>query len=81
VAGLTEGTERALVASSVPQEHRGRALGLYNLVSGAGLLAASLIAGALWERVSPAAALGLGAALAAAAAALLLARPGAPQPA
>src|SRR5207248_10995867 len=29
VAGLTEGTERALVASSVPQGNRGRALGLY----------------------------------------------------
>jgi MFS family permease len=81
VAALSEGTERALVASSVPQERRGRALGLYNLVSGTGLLAASAIAGAVWERVSPAAALGLGAALAAAAAALLLARPGAPQPA
>src|SRR5438093_13740615 len=44
VAGLTEGTERALVASSVPEERRGRALGVYNLVSGAGLLAASVLA-------------------------------------
>src|SRR5229473_2948910 len=81
VAGLTEGSERALVASSVPQDRRGRALGLYNLVSGFGLLAASVLAGELWDHVSPAAALGLGAALAAAAAVLLLARPGAPQPA
>jgi MFS family permease len=81
VAGLTEGTERALVASSVPQSTRGRALGLYNLVSGSGLLVASVVAGELWDHVSPAAALGLGAALAAAAALLLLARPGAPQPA
>jgi len=81
VAGLTEGTERALVASSVPQDRRGRALGLYNLVSGFGLLAASVLAGELWDKVSPAAALGLGAALAAAAAVVLLARPGAPQPA
>jgi MFS family permease len=81
VAGLTEGTERALVASSVPPDRRGRALGLYNLVSGFGLLAASVMAGELWDHVSPAAALGLGAALAAAAAILLLARPGAPQPA
>src|SRR5712692_529702 len=67
VAGLTEGT--------------GRALGLYNLVSGFGLLAASVLAGELWDHVSPGAALGLGAALAAAAVVLLLARPGAPQPA
>ena len=81
VAGLTEGTERALVASSVPQDRRGRALGVYNLVSGSGLLAASVLAGVVWDRVSPEAALGLGAALAAAAAILLLARPGAPQPA
>ena len=81
VAGLTEGSERALVASSVPQDRRGRALGLYNLVSGFGLLAASVLAGELWDHVSPGAALGLGAALAAAAAVLLLARPGAPQPA
>jgi MFS family permease len=81
VAGLTEGTERALVASSVPQDLRGHALGLYNLVSGFGLLAASVLAGELWDHASPAAALGLGAVLAAAAAVLLLARPGAPQPA
>jgi predicted MFS family arabinose efflux permease len=60
---------------------RGRALGLYNLVSGFGLLAASVLAGELWDHASPAAALGLGAVLAAAAAVLLLARPGAPQPA
>ena len=79
VAGLTEGTERALVASSVGAERRGRALGVYNLVSGFGLLAASVLAGEVWDHVSPAAALGLGASLAAAAAVLLLAQPGAPQ--
>src|SRR6266849_3656974 len=81
VAGLTEGTELALVVSSVGAERRGRALGVYNLVSGFGLLAASVLAGEVWDHVSPAAALGLGASLAAAAAVLLLARPGAPQPA
>ena len=81
VAGLTEGSERALVASSVPSDHRGRALGTYNLVSGFGLLVASVIAGEVWERASPSAALGLGAALAAVAAILVVALPGAPQPA
>src|SRR5207302_9245546 len=30
VAGLTEGSERALVASAVPPEQRGGALGVYN---------------------------------------------------
>jgi MFS family permease len=79
VAGLTEGTERALVASAVPPERRGRALGVYNLVSGAGLLVASVTAGAIWDHASPAAALGLGALLAAAAAVVLVARPAAPQ--
>ena len=72
VAGLTEGSERALVAAAVPPESRGRALGLYSLVTGAGLLVASVLAGALWDRVSPQAALGTGAALAAVAASVLL---------
>jgi MFS family permease len=81
VAGLTEGSERALVASSVPADRRGRALGAYNLVSGVGLLAASVIAGEVWDHASPSAALGLGAALAALAAVLVIALPGAPQPA
>ena len=81
VAGLTEGTERALVAAAVPQEQRGRALGVYNLVSGAGLFAASVLAGVVWDRASPAAALGLGAALAAVAAVLLRTRAGAQEPA
>src|SRR5207245_1154620 len=71
VAALTEGTERALVADAAPPETRGRALGIYNLVTGAGLLAASVVAGQVWEHVSPAAALLLGAALAFAASALL----------
>jgi MFS family permease len=75
VAALTEGTERAMVAAAVGKDRRGRALGLYNLVSGAGLLLASVIAGQVWDRVSPAAALLLGAVLALAAAALLAAQP------
>jgi MFS family permease len=73
VAGLTEGSERALIASAVPGERRGRALGVYNLVSGIGLLLASVLAGEVWEHGSPQAALLLGAGLAFAAAALLAA--------
>ena len=75
VAALTEGTERALIADAVEPGARGRALGLYNLVTGAGLLAASVLAGQLWELISPAAALLTGAALAAIAAAILLSGP------
>jgi MFS family permease len=81
VAGLTEGTERALVAAAVPEEQRGRALGVYNLISGAGLFAASVLAGIIWDQLSPSAALGLGAALATVAAVLLRTRAGAQQPA
>src|SRR6267143_1310654 len=76
VAALTEGTERALIADAVPAGGRGRALGLYNLISGAGLLAASVLAGEVWQRVSPAAALLLGAGLAVAASAVLAAGAG-----
>ncbi|MFL5414524.1 MAG: MFS transporter [Myxococcales bacterium] len=75
VAGLTEGSERALVASSVPEESRGSVLGVYNLVSGMGLLAASLLAGFLWDEISPAAALFTGALFAALAAGTLLHMP------
>ena len=75
VAGLTEGSERALVASSVPDEARGRVLGLYNLLSGVGLLVASVLAGFLWEQVSPRAALLAGGLFAAVAAAALVRAP------
>ena len=61
---LTEGPERALVAEMAGAEARGRAFGLYHAVTGALLLPASLITGALWQRFSPAAALLTGAALA-----------------
>ena len=71
VAALTEGSERALIAAAVGPESRGRALGIYNLVSGVGLLAASILAGEVWDHVSPQAALLLGAALAFVAAAVL----------
>jgi MFS family permease len=68
----TEGAERALVSDLVPAGSRGRAFGAYHAVSGATLLPASLLTGAVWQEFGPAAALGLGAALALAAAILLL---------
>src|SRR4051812_429557 len=75
VAGLTEGSERALVASSVPEAVRGGVLGLYNLLSGIGLLVASLLAGYLWDAFSARSALLTGALFAALAAAALLSAP------
>jgi MFS family permease len=71
VAGLTEGSERALISAAVPESRRGTALGLYNLISGVGLMIASVVAGLLWEKVSPTAALTLGAGCAVAAAIVL----------
>lgn len=48
--GLTEGSERALVADIVPAARRGAAYGWYNLAIGIGALPASLIFGVLWDR-------------------------------
>jgi MFS family permease len=70
---LTEGAERALVADLTSAELRGRAFGLFHAVTGAVLLPASLLTGALWERHGAEVALGAGGALAALAALLLLA--------
>ncbi len=47
--GLTQGLLATLVADASPPELRGSAFGLFNLVGGLMLLAASVIAGALWE--------------------------------
>ncbi len=47
--GLTQGTLSTLVADHAPKALRGTAFGLYNLVTGVALLAASPIAGYLWD--------------------------------
>ncbi len=62
--GVVEGVARAFVADLVPEEKRGTAYGLYHGVVGVALLPASLIAGWLWQAVSPAAPFYLGAGLA-----------------
>jgi MFS family permease len=69
--GLTEGNEKAWVADMAPAHARGTAFGIYNAALGIGTLAASLIFGAIWTRVSPHAAFLTGAALALVASALL----------
>ncbi len=51
--GLTQGLLAALVADTAPAELRGTAFGMFNLVSGVALLAASVIAGELWDRIGP----------------------------
>ena len=69
--GLTEGVEKAWVADMAPAHARGTAFGVYNAALGFGGLAASLLFGAIWTRVSPAAAFLTGACLALAASVLL----------
>jgi MFS family permease len=69
--GLTEGVEKAWVTDLAPAEVRGTAFGIYNAVLGFGSLAASLLFGAIWTRVSPPAAFYTGAALAGVATVLL----------
>ena len=68
--GLTQGLLAAMVADAAPAQLRGTAFGIFNLASGAALLAASAAAGALWHYVGPAATFWSGALIAAAAAIL-----------
>jgi MFS family permease len=51
--GLTQGLLSTLVADTAPPELRGTAFGLFNLCTGLALLAASIIAGALWDAAGP----------------------------
>lgn len=62
--GLTQGLLAAMVADSAQADLRGSAFGLFNLVSGVALLAASAAAGLLWARVGPAATFEAGAVVA-----------------
>ncbi|MFL5528606.1 MAG: MFS transporter [Gemmatimonadaceae bacterium] len=69
--GMTEGTEKALVADLVPKSRRGSAFGWYNLAIGLGALPASLIFGAIWDRSGASSAFLFGATLAFVAAVLM----------
>jgi len=63
--GATQGLLSALVADAAPADLRGTAFGVFNLASGVALLAASVIAGALWSRFGPAMTFYVGAAFSA----------------
>ena len=62
--GIVEGVARAFVADLVTEAKRGTAYGLYHGVVGLTLLPASLMAGWLWEVISPAVPFFFGAGLA-----------------
>ncbi len=51
--GFTQGLLAALVADAAPAELRGTAFGMFHLITGVAMLAASIIAGALWDAVGP----------------------------
>ena len=61
---FTQSILASLVADLVPPGRRGTAYGVINLVTGLGLLAASLLAGALWDAGGPSATFLAGAGLA-----------------
>lgn len=61
---FSEGAERALISDLVPAATRGRSFGIYYLVSGMGVLAGSLLFGAIYQQVSTRAAFAVGAGLA-----------------
>jgi MFS family permease len=52
--GFTQGLFATLVADASPPELRGTAYGYFNLLTGLAMLAASVIAGALWDTYGPA---------------------------
>jgi MFS family permease len=53
--GFTQGLLSTLVADAAPTELRGTAFGMFNLLSGLALLAASIVAGTLWAETGPSA--------------------------
>ena len=51
--GFTQGLLATLIADTSPADLRGTAYGMFNLLSGIAMLAASVIAGALWDVWGP----------------------------
>lgn len=51
--GLTQGLLATMVTDTAPATLRGIAFGAFNLVSGIAMLAASVLAGLLWDRFGP----------------------------
>lgn len=49
--GMTQGLLATMVADTAPADLRGTAFGFFNLVSGLTMLAASVVAGALWDEL------------------------------
>jgi MFS family permease len=52
--GMTQGLLATMVANTAPENLRGTAFGFFNLVSGIAMLAASVLAGLLWDTLGAA---------------------------
>jgi MFS family permease len=76
--GLTEGVGKAIIASNLPMERRGPAMGFFLMLTGLLSLLGNLAAGLAWDLIGPRAPFLMGGALAllAVAVALVLPRPG-----
>jgi MFS family permease len=72
--GMTQGLLATMVAGAAPAHLRGTAFGFFNLVSGVALLAASLLAGLLWDQLGSAVTFYAGAAFSVLALAVLILR-------
>jgi MFS family permease len=53
--GLTEGIQKAFLATIIPQDFKATAFGIYNTVVGLAMFPASVIGGYMWDHVSPSA--------------------------
>ncbi len=71
---LTQGVFAKLIADRAPEDLRGSAFGIFNLATGIAMLAASVIAGLLWDRFGAGATFLAGALFAVSAGAIAVAR-------
>lgn len=53
--GLTEGIQKAFLATIIPPDFKATAFGIYATCTGLAMFPASLIGGWLWDHVSPSA--------------------------
>lgn len=63
--GVTDGVQRAYLATLVSEQHMATGFGLYHMVVGLAILPASLLAGLLWDHVNPSAPFWFGSGMAA----------------
>lgn len=71
--GLTEGIQKAFLATIIPTDFKATAFGVYNTAVGLAMFPASLLGGWLWEHISPAATFYFGAITASVSALLFIA--------